>query len=311
MSTIDIAELDCIYLTYDEPKADDFWAQIQANVPWAKRVHGVKGSDAAHKAAASASETERFILIDGDNIPNWEFFNQELRLDDRNRDCVFRWRARNMINGLCYGNGGISSWTKEFVENMRTHENTDGTPETEVEFCFNDRYIAMHDVWSTTHPNQSPLHAWRAGFREGVKLCLNRGKRVDMVDFERDTWIGNRNNLHIWCNLGADVDMGIFAMTGARMGAYATMLDDTWSHLTVQDFDKLNTIYSANELHRTFETHYRDAGAALKQRLGMDMINMSVDQSSFFKQYQRQYENIDIMLPESDYRRVLREAARR
>ena len=64
---IDISELDCVYLTYDEPQADDFWAQIRANVPWAKRVNGIKGSDAAHKAAALASDTERFILIDGDN----------------------------------------------------------------------------------------------------------------------------------------------------------------------------------------------------------------------------------------------------
>ena len=26
---IDIAELDCVYLTYDEPKADEFWAIIR------------------------------------------------------------------------------------------------------------------------------------------------------------------------------------------------------------------------------------------------------------------------------------------
>ena len=61
---VDIADLDCIFLTYDEPKKEEFWIRIQNMVPWATRVDGVKGSDSAHKAAAAASSTERFVLID-------------------------------------------------------------------------------------------------------------------------------------------------------------------------------------------------------------------------------------------------------
>ena len=75
---IDIADLDCIYLTYDEPNKEQNWIHIQNMVPWARRVDGVKGSDAAHKAAAEASDTDRFILIDGDNIPDPSFFNLQL-----------------------------------------------------------------------------------------------------------------------------------------------------------------------------------------------------------------------------------------
>ncbi len=63
---VDIADLDCIYLTYDEPQKEEFWIKIRNMVPWAKRVDGVKGSDAAHKAAADASDTARFILVDGE-----------------------------------------------------------------------------------------------------------------------------------------------------------------------------------------------------------------------------------------------------
>jgi hypothetical protein len=72
---IDIADLDVVYLSYDEPQKEEFWVRIRNMVPWAKRVDGVKGSDAAHKAAATASDTERFVLIDGDNIPDERFFN--------------------------------------------------------------------------------------------------------------------------------------------------------------------------------------------------------------------------------------------
>jgi hypothetical protein len=64
--------------------------------------------DAAHKAAAAASTTERFILIDGDNIPDAAFFNQTLTFATPEwEQAVFRWRARNHINGLMYGNGGL------------------------------------------------------------------------------------------------------------------------------------------------------------------------------------------------------------
>ena len=129
---IDIADLDCIYLTYDEPQREEFWTKIKNMVPWAKRVDGVKGSDAAHKAAASASDTDRFILIDGDNLPDPAFFNQTLVLPNEEYErAVFRWRARNHVNGLMYGNGGLSSWTREFVKNMQTHESSDGTVETQ------------------------------------------------------------------------------------------------------------------------------------------------------------------------------------
>ena len=30
---------------------------------------------------------------------------------------------------------------------------------------------AMNNVYSKTYPNGSAKHAWRAGFREGVKMC--------------------------------------------------------------------------------------------------------------------------------------------
>jgi hypothetical protein len=306
--TIDIADLDCIYLTYDEIKAEEFWPKITANLPWAKRVHGIKGSDAAHKAAAEASETERFILIDGDNLPNFDFFNQQLRINNVNKDCVFRWRAYNNINGLTYGNGGISSWTKAYVKSMQTHEATNGSDQTLVEFCFDNKYWAMHDVWSYTYPNQSQYHAWRAGFREGVKLCLDRGCRLTLEDFEK-SWHGNRHNLEIWCSVGRDVDYGSWAIYGARMGAYMTMFEDDWDYTEVRDFDKLSEIYQ-NILPSELAKNSQYYATVLRQRLGLKIAELDAEQSIWYKQHLRPYENVDIMLPERDYTRVINETAK-
>ena len=65
---ISINEFDIVYISYDEPNADENYADLLDKCPWAKRSHGVEGSDAAHKAAAAMAETDRFITIDADNI---------------------------------------------------------------------------------------------------------------------------------------------------------------------------------------------------------------------------------------------------
>ena len=299
MTNIDLADLDCIYLTYDEPRAEENWIKIKNTVPWARRVDGVKGSDAAHKAAAQASDTERFVLIDGDNIPNPEFFNLVLQLDDNTQDCVFRWRARNHINGLMYGNGGLSCWTKEFVMAMRTHENTDGTAENDVEFCFYPNYIAMHDCYSTTYPNGSAFQAWRAGFREGVKMCLNKGARPGLSEFQSRVHHRNLDHLMIWHNVGRDVEHGIWAIAGSRMGTYMTMLT-SWDYRSVQDFTALA------DLWKTVETSNPEILAGrvaedLSAQLGLPINNLGEQESAFFKQhYRSNWHNRGVMVREID-----------
>jgi len=300
MTQIDVADLDCIYLTYDEPQREEFWVKIKNMVPWARRVDGVKGSDAAHKAAANASDTERFILIDGDNLPDPAFFNQTLLLPDSDHlSAVFRWRARNNINGLMYGNGGLSSWTKEFVYAMQTHEISDGSAATQVEFCFDPLYWAMHDCYSTTYPNGSAFQAWRAGFREGVKMCLNRGTKPSVAEFQSRVHSKNLDNLTIWHNVGADVEYGEWAICGARMGTYMTMLT-AWDHTAVQDFDALAELFKTVENDQPRLVANRLA-TDLSTQLDLPMINLENEQSAFFKKhYLSNWNNRGVMVREID-----------
>jgi len=300
MTQIDVADLDCIYLSYDEPMKEEFWVKIKNIVPWAVRVDGVKGSDAAHKAAAKASTTERFILIDGDNIPYPEFFNQTLVFKDAEwESAVYRWRAKNNINGLMYGNGGVSSWTQTFVNNMRTHENTDGSAENDVEFCFYPNYWAMHDCFSTTFPNQSEFHAWRAGFREGVKMCLNKGRRPDVNEFRDQVHQRNLDHLTIWQNIGRDADHGIWSIAGARMGTYMTMLTN-WDHKLVQDFDALTDLWKTVESSDP-ELLAGRVAEDLEQQLDLPISMYGPEESKFFKyHYRSNWHNQGIMTREMD-----------
>ena len=300
MTKIDIADLDCIYLSYDEPQKEEFWVRIRNLVPWAKRVDGIKGSDAAHKAAANASDTERFILIDGDNLPDEKFFNLTLAFPDESwEQAVFRWRARNHVNGLMYGNGGLSSWTRRFVQNMKTHENTDGRDETVVEFCFDPLYWPMYDCYSTTYPNGSARHAWRAGFREGVKMCLNQGRKPTVGEFRDSVHRRNMDHLTIWHNVGDDVEHGIWAIMGARMGTYMTMLTD-WDYRQVQWFDALEQLWSVEQYVDPYEAADTYA-RSLHTQLDLPMNVLSPDQSQFFKHhYRSNWHNQGVMTREID-----------
>jgi hypothetical protein len=301
MKQIDIADLDCIYLTYDEPQKEEFWVRIRNMIPWAKRVDGVKGSDAAHKAAAAASDTERFVLIDGDNMPDPKFFNLTMAFPDGEwENAVFRWRARNHINGLMYGNGGLSSWTRTFVNNMKTHEATTGTAETEVEFCFDPLYWPMYDCYSTTYPNGSAFHAWRAGFREGVKMCLNRGTRPTISEFKDRVHQRNLDHLTIWHNVGRDVDHGAWAIAGSRMGTYMTMITPQWDHRAVQDFAELEKLWDTVK-DSDPELVAGRVAEDLTTQLDLPVNMMLENESAFFKQhYRSNWHNRGVMTREID-----------
>jgi hypothetical protein len=302
---VDVADLDCIYLSYDEPQKEEFWIKIKNMIPWARRVDGVKGSDAAHKAAALASATERFILIDGDNMPNMEFFNLTLDFTDKPieyQQAQYRWRAVNAINGLRYGNGGMSSWTKEYVMNMRTHEASDGNDTHTVDFCLdydNTLYWSMYDCYSTTYPNYTPFQAWRAGFREGVKMCLVNGKKPEIDEFKRNVPGRNLNNLTIWHNVGMDVENGDWAIYGARYGTYMAMLEH-WNVKDVQWFDNLLKIYESIKDVNPIQ-NAESIGSVLRDKLNLPICTLSAEQSRFFKRhYNGDKYNLGVLVREID-----------
>lgn len=298
MNKIDITDLDIIFLTYDEPKKEENWIALKNIIPWAKRVDGIRGSDTAHKAAAHASNTQRFVVIDGDNKPDPEFFKKTLTLDSSHTNTVFRWKARNHINGLVYGNGGISCWTKNFVENMRTHENSNGSIDTQIEFCYQPDYISMHDCYSITYPNASPFQSWRAGFREGVKLCLQRGDCPDIIDYERQVHPKNLSKLQIWHSIGRDVENGWWAIYGARLGTYLTLLRQ-WDYTKVHDFEELKSLW--NSFSKDTDDANISLGKTLKNKLNLYIVEFDKDQSEFFKYFYRDtHKNKDIMAYEKN-----------
>ena len=279
-----IIDQDIIFLSYDEPNAEKNYADLLSKVPWAKRVHGVEGSDAAHKACAAISETENFITIDGDTIIEPKFLQVELDLDELGAtpEHQFSWAGKIDINGLKYGNGSIKMWTRDFVNNMQTHENSDGSDETNIEFCYFDKYLQLNENYSTSIISSTPQQAWRAGFREGVKMSLNRGKIVNDL---KTIWWQNYNRLLIWTMIGADVENGLWAILGARAGVFMTMCTE-WDHVQVRDFEYLNDLWKTSfAAIEDIEYEIQEYGTKLINQLEISIAANPLDaqQSSFFK----------------------------
>lgn len=285
---IKIAEQDIIYLSYDEPNAEENYADLLTKAPWAKRVHGVHGSDAAHKACAEISDTDRFITVDGDNTIKQEFLNQVLDFDEHTdlENSVISWCGLNTINGLMYGNGGLKCWPKEYVLNMKTHENAEADNKSaQVDFCWDLQYIQQNSWYSYVHNNATPQQAWRAGFREGVKMALDRGVKTSKEDFLNGHW-KNLHRLWIWLMVGSDVKNGDWAILGAREGLVMTMLSD-WDYVNVRDFEYLNNLWAGRDAMPDDVLHSEI------YNLGTQLINdlevpiaiqpLNSEQSAFFK----------------------------
>jgi hypothetical protein len=272
------AELDIVFLSYDEPNADIHYADLCNKVPWAKRVHGVKGSDEAHKEAARQSETEWLITVDADNIVDSKFFNVEFDHTD-SKIQVYSWLAKNKINGLLYGNGGLKIWRKDFILNMKTHEASD-SDRAQVDFCWEDGYQQFKECYSETVITGSPFQAWRAGFREGVKMTLLDGVKIPPDEIKERVWWHNLHRLRMWSTVGAHETNGLYAVHGARLGQWMTNCTD-WNYVDVRDFELLKNIYEQNINHTSLEQDIQDLGYHIKKGIGFDYPYLDAKQSKY------------------------------
>ena len=276
-----ISDLDFVYISYMEPNKEENWANLKNKVPWAKRVDGVKGFDSAHKAAAETAETDFFISVDGDNIIDETFLLQTLDFEKTDRKAVHRWRAKNSINGLVYGNGGLVGWDKETCLNMHTHENAKDK-KAEIDFCWTVKHENLHNCYSTSVINSEPFQAWIAGYREGVKMSLNQGEHIKPEDFMKTIWGPNLRILSTWMTVGADVDNGKYAMLGARMGCYSTTID-TKEWIQVRDLDKMVDLYENAVIPKKIDEDLKLYGESIRQRIDLPVAELDESQSKFIK----------------------------
>ena len=198
-----------------------------------------------------------------------------------NPKAVHRWRAKNNVNGLIYGNGGLVGWPRETCLQMKTHENAKDK-KAEIDFCWTVPHENLHNCYSTTVINAIPQQAWIAGYREGVKMSLEQGEHIPPAEFKRKIWPSNLRILTTWMNIGADVEYGKYAMLGARMGCYSTTVD-TGDWFQVRDLDKMADLFANALVEDKVDEDLDVYGESIKQQLDIPVSNFDQYQSKFFK----------------------------
>lgn len=202
--------------------ADLHWRVLCHAHPHARRVDGIDGILAAHRECARLARTSNFYVVDADNeILDIDFC---LRLPDYDKQYVHVWRARNPVNGLVYGWGGIKLFPKKLLLNEATMP---------LDMTTSFPLKIMPTIASITHFNTSAFSTWRSAFREGVKLTCSTSEE-------------SQQRLTIWCSTAH----GPFAeecLSGARAGRdYGiAQCDDREMLLRINDWNWLRAQFEA------------------------------------------------------------------
>jgi len=213
-------QLDVIFISYHEPNAEENWQRVLEKAPWAKRVDGVEGIFQAHKAAAKLSTTDMFYVVDGDA---WlvDDFNFDFQPNIYDRDCTHVWRARNPINGLVYGYGGVKLFPKQALMKMKTWKTLD------LSMSANSKIKIINKISNITAFDTDALSVWRSAFRECVKLCYNI--KQDPTDHD------SQYRLEQWTNKDTDHQLGKYARNAAQLSV-------EWTNNNYNDLKTLKLI---------------------------------------------------------------------
>ena len=194
---------DIVFISYQEPTADEYYKYLTDRFPRAKRIHGVKGIHQAHIAAAKLCETDMFWIVDGDALvdPNFKFDYQVPRWD---KETVHVWRSVNPINDLVYGYGGIKLFPTQLTINMDTSR-------PDMTTSVSSKFKAVQEISNVTGFNTDPFNTWKSAFRECVKLSSK------VIDRQKNNETEER--LRIWQTVGKSRPFGEYAILGATAGA--------------------------------------------------------------------------------------------
>jgi hypothetical protein len=193
---------DIIFISYNEPQADENFARLKARFPYAQRVQGIKGIHQAHIAAAKKAFTKMFWVVDAD-AQILDTFNFDHAVSEYDLENVHVWRSINPINDLEYGYGGVKLLPKSLTQNMDTSK-------PDMTTSISSLFKAMPEISNITAFNVDAFNTWKSAFRECVKLA---SKTIDRQD-DTDT----NYRLNVWCTRGLDRPFGREAIEGAVQG---------------------------------------------------------------------------------------------
>jgi len=225
---------DIVFISYQEPNAEENYQELLKRFPRAKRVHGVKGIHQAHIEAAKLSVTDMFWVVDGDAKITKDFhfdFKQVPNHDTYTKTMVHVWRSRNPINDLEYGYGGVKLLPKSLTLNVDVNS-------ADMTTSISPSFKAMQQVSNITAFNTDPFNTWKSAFRECVKLA----SRTIQGQIDDET----EERLKVWCTEGSNSPLGNYAIAGAIAGR-------DFGYANINNPEKLKLINNFDWLKEQFD----------------------------------------------------------
>ena len=211
-----------VYFLYnDELNAEENWDQLKKIAPGAQSFKATGSIFDSHRAIAAQADSDKFYVVDGDCWVLDRFkFEQNIDLQPKS---VAVFRAKNPINGLVYGHGGIKLFSRDCFSAERLDQ-----PDMTTSLA--DSYIKVNVLASEHRFNYTPYSTWRTAFRESVKLSSGINKNNNDQE--------SQDRLTMWCEAGQEAKYGYFSVVGARQGvAFAKKYKNNLDK--VNDFDWL------------------------------------------------------------------------
>jgi CYTH domain-containing protein len=221
-----LAPYDVVFISYQEPNAEENYQRLLKIRPDAKRVHGVKGIHNAHIKAAETSETNMFWVVDGDAVIEDSFkFNYEVPVWDQTT--VHVWNSKNPINDLVYGYGGVKLLPKFLTASVNVNS-------TDMTTSISKSFKVINEVSNVSAFNVDEFSTWRSAFRECVKLASKSIER--QLDEE------TQNRLDVWTSQGKERPFGEYAIKGAQ-SAVKFVRDYPDRLGNINDFEFLKSLF--------------------------------------------------------------------
>ena len=214
---------DVVFISYQEPNADENYARLKEKFPRAKRVHGVKGIHQAHVKAAEISTTDMIWVVDGDAII-MDSFKFEYNVTSEDKETVHVWRSVNPVNDLVYGYGGVKLLPRKMTLNM-------DVTRTDMTTSISKRFKPIKEISNVTAFNTDPFNTWKSAFRECAKLASKT------IDRQKEDETNER--LNAWCSRGKSKPFGEYAIRGASDGMEFGLSCSTDELKLINDFNWL------------------------------------------------------------------------
>ena len=155
--------MDIVFISYDEPDAEQNWQILSDRFPRAYRVHGVKGMETALETAADVAQTPWYFAVFAKTRLH-ETFDFSFVPDYMQQPKHYIFDCLNQSNQLQYGHMGVVMYNCNGVRTSNQQKNF-GLDYTLSFLHESIPILSCYGEFATT-----PYHAWRTAFRESAKL---------------------------------------------------------------------------------------------------------------------------------------------